>query len=138
MNCWLGDEKVALPDLNTQDPGVQSGYGDWIADLVKEYSIDGLRIDGMRLDPLFVTCHPQHFIQLPNTWTVASGAAFVPVLAFSALVKSTEMISTLRRNFRGPKPWTPSSTSQCIAHLSRHSSSLVTPTLLGWLAPMTL
>lgn len=52
MNCWLGDETVPLPDLNTQDAQVQAAYGDWIANLVKEYSIDGLRIDGMRPVPL--------------------------------------------------------------------------------------
>lgn len=54
MNCWLGDEKVPLPDLNTQDTQVQATYGDWIENLVKEYSIDGLRIDGMRLAFLLV------------------------------------------------------------------------------------
>jgi len=48
MNCWLGDEKVALPDLNTQDSRVQDGYADWIRDLVQEYSIDGLRIDAAK------------------------------------------------------------------------------------------
>ena len=59
MNCWLGDDKVPLPDLNTQDPEVQTGYGDWIENLVKEYSFDGLRIDGMRLASAFVACQPQ-------------------------------------------------------------------------------
>jgi len=49
MDCWLGDKNVPLPDLNTQDPQVQAVYGDWIGNLVKEYSIDGLRIDGMYL-----------------------------------------------------------------------------------------
>lgn len=48
MNCWLGDEKVPLPDLNTQDPQVQAGYADWIKNLVQEYSIDGLRIDAAK------------------------------------------------------------------------------------------
>ena len=67
MDCWLGDEKVPLPDLDTQDPEVQAGYGDWIENLVKEYSIDGLRIDGTRLTPLLVPHQPQQFFQLPNT-----------------------------------------------------------------------
>jgi len=48
MNCWLGDTNVSLPDLNTQDPQVQAGYGDWIANLVQEYSLDGLRIDAAK------------------------------------------------------------------------------------------
>lgn len=42
----MGDEKVPLPDVNTEDPQVVSTYGSWIKNLVKEYSIDGLRIDG--------------------------------------------------------------------------------------------
>ena len=45
--CWLGDEKVSLPDIDTKNPTVITKYGEWIAALVKEYSIDGLRIDGM-------------------------------------------------------------------------------------------
>lgn len=47
QNCWLGDTIVPLPDLNTQDPGVASAYGAWIENLVQEYAIDGLRIDGV-------------------------------------------------------------------------------------------
>lgn len=46
IDCWLGDETVTLPDVDTQDPGVVSAYQSWITDLVKEYNIDGLRIDG--------------------------------------------------------------------------------------------
>jgi len=45
--CWLGDEKVPLPDIDTKNPTVIAQYGEWIAALVKEYSIDGLRIDGL-------------------------------------------------------------------------------------------
>jgi len=44
--CWLGDEKVPLPDLDTRNPTVNQQYGEWIHNLVKEYDIDGLRIDG--------------------------------------------------------------------------------------------
>jgi hypothetical protein len=46
QNCWLGDTTVPLPDINTQDPTVASAYGSWISNLVQEYGIDGLRIDG--------------------------------------------------------------------------------------------
>jgi len=42
----MGDRKVPLPDVDTTNPAVVSQYGEWIAALVKEYSIDGLRIDG--------------------------------------------------------------------------------------------
>ena len=44
--CWLGDDNVPLPDVDTRNPTVVAQYGDWIQDLVKEYNIDGLRIDG--------------------------------------------------------------------------------------------
>ncbi|KAF2654406.1 glycoside hydrolase family 13 protein [Lophiostoma macrostomum CBS 122681] len=43
--CWLGDEKVELVDVNTEDPAVVEIYNTWIEDLISNYSIDGLRID---------------------------------------------------------------------------------------------
>ena len=44
--CWLGDTNVYLPDVKTEDPFVVSTYNNWIQQLVQEYGIDGLRIDG--------------------------------------------------------------------------------------------
>jgi alpha-amylase len=44
--CWLGDQNVPLPDLNTENPTVVAGFQSWVSNLVQEYSIDGLRIDG--------------------------------------------------------------------------------------------
>lgn len=68
MNCWLGDQTVPLPDLNTQDAQVQAGYGDWIKNLVQEYSIDGLRIDGESLaSPPILPQLNGSVPQLPNT-----------------------------------------------------------------------
>ena len=52
QNCWLGDTTVPLPDVNTQDPTVASTYGSWIQNLVQEYGIDGLRIDGAFISPV--------------------------------------------------------------------------------------
>jgi alpha-amylase len=46
QNCWLGDDKVPLPDVDTSNPAVIAQYGDWIQNFVQEYEIDGLRIDG--------------------------------------------------------------------------------------------
>ncbi|KAG2080264.1 glycoside hydrolase family 13 protein [Suillus cothurnatus] len=46
--CWLGDTVVPLPDLNTEDPTVVAGFSNWIQSLVKEYNIDGLRIDAAK------------------------------------------------------------------------------------------
>ncbi|THH15893.1 hypothetical protein EW146_g4659 [Bondarzewia mesenterica] len=48
QQCWLGDTKVPLPDVNTEDPTVISGYTQWIKSLVSEFNIDGLRIDAAK------------------------------------------------------------------------------------------
>jgi len=48
QECWLGDTTVPLPDVDTQNPKVISAYGNWIQNLVKEYNIDGLRIDAAK------------------------------------------------------------------------------------------
>ncbi|KAJ7286003.1 alpha-amylase [Mycena rebaudengoi] len=48
QDCWFGDEKVPLPDVNTENKAVIAKYSEWIADLVKTYSIDGLRIDAAK------------------------------------------------------------------------------------------
>jgi alpha-amylase len=44
-DCWLGDPRVELPDLRTEDQFVVDGYSKWIKELVSNYSIDGLRLD---------------------------------------------------------------------------------------------
>lgn len=43
--CWLGDPKLPLPDLNTENPFVVEKLNDWIPKLVQDYGVDGLRID---------------------------------------------------------------------------------------------
>jgi alpha-amylase len=37
-DCWLGDSKVELVDLNTQNTDVINGYSKWISQLVANYS----------------------------------------------------------------------------------------------------
>jgi alpha-amylase len=44
--CWMGDGKVPLMDLNTENFQVQNTLNNMIRDLVTTYRIDGLRIDG--------------------------------------------------------------------------------------------
>lgn len=44
--CWMGDGKVPLMDLNTENVQVQNTLNNMIKDLVATYRIDGLRIDG--------------------------------------------------------------------------------------------
>ncbi|KAI0689018.1 glycoside hydrolase family 13 protein [Cytidiella melzeri] len=46
--CWLGDTKVPLADINTEDPNIVSTWNSWVGDLVQNYSIDGLRIDTVK------------------------------------------------------------------------------------------
>lgn len=38
QNCWLGDNKVSLPDLNTESKEVQNIWYDWVGSLVSNYS----------------------------------------------------------------------------------------------------
>jgi alpha-amylase len=44
----MGSNTVSLPDLRTEDTNVQSTFNAWIAKLVADYSIDGLRIDSVQ------------------------------------------------------------------------------------------
>jgi hypothetical protein len=76
--CWLGDTVVPLPDLNTEDPTVVAGFSNWIQSLVKEYNIDGLRIDGKRAQTIlsqynkdFVSCEVRLLLFSPLMLTEA-------------------------------------------------------------------
>jgi alpha-amylase len=46
--CWLGDNNVPLADINTEDQNIVNTWNSWIGDLVKNYSIDGVRIDTVK------------------------------------------------------------------------------------------
>lgn len=46
--CWLGDESVNLPDLNTESDTVIQYWNNWITQLVSNYSIDAVRIDTVK------------------------------------------------------------------------------------------
>ncbi|WWC90710.1 uncharacterized protein L201_005647 [Kwoniella dendrophila CBS 6074] len=47
-NCWLGDDQVALPDLNTQSSTVSNYWNNWIKNLVSNYTLDAIRIDTVK------------------------------------------------------------------------------------------
>ncbi|KAL4909110.1 hypothetical protein BDW74DRAFT_77705 [Aspergillus multicolor] len=47
-NCWLYTNAVSLPDVDTTRQDVKTIWYDWIADLVSNYSIDGLRVDTVK------------------------------------------------------------------------------------------
>ncbi len=55
QDCWMGDEKVPLPDLDTGKQEVIDTYNAWIAKFVQEYQIDGLRIDAAKVRLLHLT-----------------------------------------------------------------------------------
>ena len=46
--CSVGDTYVPLPDLNTESEHVVDFWYGWIRDLVRDYSIDAIRIDTVR------------------------------------------------------------------------------------------
>jgi len=46
--CWLGDQTIPLPDLNTEDDRVVRLLSDWIRNLVQQYAVDGLRVDTVK------------------------------------------------------------------------------------------
>lgn len=46
--CQTGDTYVALPDLYTEHEVVQKTLIDWAAEVMKTYSVDGLRIDAAK------------------------------------------------------------------------------------------
>ncbi|KAK0970451.1 hypothetical protein LTR54_017953 [Friedmanniomyces endolithicus] len=48
QQCWEGDNIVSLPDLRTEDQNVLNMWNSWIAQLVSNYTIDGLRIDSFQ------------------------------------------------------------------------------------------
>ncbi|KAB8244571.1 alpha-amylase A type-1/2 [Aspergillus flavus] len=47
-NCWLGDNRVSLPDLDTTREDVKGLWYDWVEAFVSNYSIDGLRVDTVK------------------------------------------------------------------------------------------
>ena len=46
--CWLGDDNLALADVNTEDNNIVETYNNWIKALVKNNTIDGIRIDTVK------------------------------------------------------------------------------------------
>ncbi|GFZ44160.1 1,4-alpha-D-glucan glucanohydrolase 1 [Saitozyma sp. JCM 24511] len=49
--CWLGDENLALMDVNTENQYVISTLQSWIQNFTTTYQIDGLRIDAAKHIP---------------------------------------------------------------------------------------
>ncbi|KAL5520212.1 hypothetical protein ACEPAG_9425 [Sanghuangporus baumii] len=47
-NCWLGDNNIQLPDLNTENQTVVDMLNTWINQTVDTFNMDGLRIHAAR------------------------------------------------------------------------------------------
>jgi alpha-amylase len=65
--CWLGDSKAALVDINTEDDQVVKALNDWVGSLVKNYEVDGIRIDTVK--HVRKDFWPQ-FAQSAGVWTI--------------------------------------------------------------------
>lgn len=48
LECWLGDDNVALVDVATEQTSIRSTYNTWISDIVSTYKLDGIRIDAVK------------------------------------------------------------------------------------------
>ncbi|ORY87713.1 glycoside hydrolase superfamily [Protomyces lactucae-debilis] len=48
LECWLGDDNVALLDVKTEDSGIRSTYQNWIKNIQATYNVDGMRIDALK------------------------------------------------------------------------------------------
>lgn len=112
--CWLGDTTVPLPDINTEDPTVVSAFQDWIQSLVREYSIDGIRLDGpfsrssfspQSLTPFSCQVSLLIYICNPPSWTIDTSTstfgrvsalqlAYFASARFSVQISSTRFIIT--------------------------------------------
>lgn len=62
QNCWLkSDTSVPLPDNNSQNLTAASTYASWISNLIQEYGIDGLCIDGEPVLPEWIILADEKF-----------------------------------------------------------------------------
>ncbi|KAL3440371.1 glycoside hydrolase superfamily [Aspergillus insuetus] len=56
QDCQTGDLEVVLPDLYTEHEEVQTILEKWVTEMIKTYSIDGLRVDAAKhVDSGFLT-----------------------------------------------------------------------------------
>ncbi|KAL9111386.1 MAG: hypothetical protein Q9227_004263 [Pyrenula ochraceoflavens] len=49
--CWLGNQSVATPTLKLTDSQIANTQNNWIKQMVANYSIDGIRLDGTKQIP---------------------------------------------------------------------------------------
>lgn len=68
QNCWLGDSKLSLPDLDTDDDFVINYWNTWANELKAKYSVDGFRIDAAK--HIHKTYWGQFQTAVNNTYTL--------------------------------------------------------------------
>lgn len=91
-NCWMGDDKLALMDVNTESTKIQEVLFKYIHDFVQEYSIDGLRIDGECFEQALLTAQPPSMSRvLSGQLSAVPQVSFVPV-KFMATTSSTSLV----------------------------------------------
>ncbi|KAF8151957.1 alpha-amylase A precursor [Mycena galopus ATCC 62051] len=50
-HCWMGDDCVSLPDIDTENPEVLQTWKKYLVSFIDKYKIDGLRLDACRNMP---------------------------------------------------------------------------------------
>ncbi|AFR95631.1 alpha-amylase [Cryptococcus neoformans C23] len=128
--CWLGDDTVALADLNTENDSVVSYWNKWIKDLVSNYTIDAIRIDTVK--------HVRHsfwpdFVNAAGVFNqgevLLGDAPYVASYQKNASINpfNYPMYYPLVRAFNG----TGQSFSEFISMVSDINGNFTDPTLLG-------
>ncbi|KAJ5682034.1 glycoside hydrolase superfamily [Penicillium maclennaniae] len=88
--CQTGDNYVALPDLYTEHEVVQKTLIDWAADVMKTYSVDGLRIDAAKhVSPGFL----KNFVDSSNAFMTGE-----------VLQSEVDIICNYQENYIGSMP----------------------------------
>ncbi|KAF4310779.1 hypothetical protein GTA08_BOTSDO13705 [Botryosphaeria dothidea] len=51
QNCWLGNDQLSLPDINTEDEDIIKYFEDWGTKMINDYQVDGFRVDAVKHVP---------------------------------------------------------------------------------------
>ncbi|EKG16140.1 hypothetical protein MPH_06577 [Macrophomina phaseolina MS6] len=51
QNCWLGNDQLSLPDINTEDADIVKYFEDWGTRMINDYQVDGFRVDAVKHVP---------------------------------------------------------------------------------------
>ncbi|KAJ0419932.1 glycoside hydrolase superfamily [Aspergillus carlsbadensis] len=92
QDCQTGDLEVVLPDLYTEHDEVQTILEKWVAEMIKTYSIDGLRVDAAKhVDSGFLT----KFVDSVKTDTFVTG---------EVLEREVDIVCTYADNYIASMP----------------------------------